>query len=61
MNINTASLDELDELPGIGPVLAQAILDWRTQNGSFTAVEQLTEVSGIGDAAFADLQALVTV
>lgn len=61
VNINTGSLDELDALPGIGPVLAQAILDWRTQNGGFTAVEQLTEVSGIGDATFADLQALVTV
>jgi len=61
VDINTATLEELDTLPGIGPVLAQAIIDWRTQNGSFTSIEQLQEVSGIGDATFADLQALVRV
>lgn len=61
VNINTATLGQLDTLPGVGPVLAQAIIDWRTQNGSFTAVEQLTEVSGIGDVTFAELQPLVTV
>jgi competence protein ComEA len=61
VDINTATLEQLDTLPGIGPVLAQAIIDWRTQNGSFTSIEQLQEVSGIGDATFADLQALVRV
>ena len=61
VDINTATLEQLDTLPGIGPVLAQAIIDWRTQNGSFTSIEQLREVSGIGDATFADLQPLVRV
>jgi competence protein ComEA len=50
VNLNTATLEQLDTLPGVGPVTAQAILDWRTQNGSFTSVDELLEVSGIGDA-----------
>jgi competence protein ComEA len=61
VDINTATLELLDTLPGIGPVLAQAIIDWRTQNGSFASIEQLQEVSGIGSVTFADLQALVRV
>lgn len=60
VNINTASVEELDGLPGIGPVLAQAIVDYRTQNGPFTSLDQLMDVSGIGDATYADLQSLVT-
>ena len=43
VNINTASVDELDSLPGIGPVLAQRIVDWRTENGPFTDAAQLLE------------------
>lgn len=61
VNVNTATLEQLDTLPGIGPVLAQAIIDWRTQNGGFSSIDQLQEVSGIGDATYADLQPLVRV
>jgi competence protein ComEA len=61
VNLNSASLEQLDQLPGIGPVTAQKILDWRQQNGRFSAVEELQEVDGIGPKTFADLQPLVTV
>jgi len=61
VDLNTATLEQLDQLPGVGPVTAQRILEWRTQNGRFAAVEQLQEVSGIGDARFATLRNLVTV
>lgn len=61
VDLNTATLDQLEELPGIGPVLAERILDWRTQHGRFTSVEELREVSGIGDATFAELEPLVRV
>lgn len=61
LDLNAATLDQLDELPGIGPVLGQRILDWRTEHGAFTAVGELAEVSGIGDAVLADLEPLVTV
>jgi competence protein ComEA len=61
VNLNTATLEQLDTLPGIGPVTAQAILDWRTDNGTFTSVDELLEVSGIGDATLADIEAYVYV
>jgi competence protein ComEA len=61
VNLNTASLAELDELPGVGPVTAQAILDWRTGNGGFHSVDQLLDVDGIGEKTLADLAPLVTV
>jgi competence protein ComEA len=61
VNINTASQDQLETLPGIGPVTAQAILQWRTDNGAFSAVDELLEVSGIGEATLADLAPFVTV
>ena len=48
VNINTATLEELQTLPGIGPVLAQRILDYRAEHGSFSSLAELTEVSGIG-------------
>lgn len=61
VNINTASAAELEELPGIGPVLAQAIVTWREDNGSFSDVSQLQEVSGIGQKVQEKLSGLVTV
>jgi competence protein ComEA len=61
LNLNTATLAELDALPGIGPALAQRILALRAEKGRFTSIEQLIEVNGIGDTLFQDLKPLVTV
>ncbi|GAA4677579.1 helix-hairpin-helix domain-containing protein [Gordonia humi] len=61
VNLNTATEAELDALPGIGPVTAQSILAWRQTNGSFSSVDQLAEVDGIGDGRLAKLRPLVTV
>lgn len=61
VNLNTADLTTLETLPGVGPVTAQAIVDWRTEHGGFTAVEELLEVDGIGDATLADLAPHVTI
>jgi comEA protein len=61
VDLNTATLEQLDTLPGVGPVTAQRILDWRTANGRFTAIEQLREVDGIGEARYAKLKDLVRV
>lgn len=61
INLNTASLAELDTLPGIGPTLAQRIVDYRVQSGGFKSVAELKEVRGIGDTLFSELKDLVTV
>lgn len=61
VNLNSATLEQLDGLPGVGPVLAQRILDWREANGPFVSVDQLREVTGIGDAKYGDLKDQVTV
>jgi competence protein ComEA len=59
VSINSATAEELETLPGIGPVLAAAIVQWRTDNGGFASIEQLQDVSGIGPATYADLAPLV--
>ncbi len=61
VGLNTATVADLDGLPGIGPVLAQRIVDHRTEHGPFRSVDQLREVSGIGEAKYASLKERVTV
>ena len=60
VNINTAYEVELESLPEVGPVTAQAIMDWRAQHGSFSSVDQLLDVRGIGDATLAQIAPFVT-
>jgi competence ComEA-like helix-hairpin-helix protein len=59
--INTATVAQLDALPGIGPALAQRIIDYRTEHGPFTSVDDLTKVRGIGPALMEKIRAFVTV
>lgn len=59
VSLNTATADQLNTLPGVGPVLAQHIIDYRTQHGGFRSVDELRQVNGIGDRRFADLRDLV--
>lgn len=61
VNLNTATVQELDALPGVGPVTATAIVAWRQANGKFTSVDQLADVEGIGPARLEKLRALVRV
>jgi competence protein ComEA len=61
ININTASVEELDKLPGIGPAIAGAIIDYRTANGSFKQIEDINDVKGIGDALFEKIKEQITV
>ncbi len=59
VSLSTADASTLDTLPGIGPVLAQRIVDWRTEHGRFTTVDELAEVSGIGEKLLAQVRPLV--
>ena len=61
VDLNTATVGELDSLPGVGPVLAQRIVDYRTEHGPFATVDQLREVDGIGESRFGELRGRVTV
>ena len=60
VNINTANLEELDALPGIGPSTAQAIIDHRRQFGQFQRIDEITNVSGIGPATYDRIKDLIT-
>lgn len=61
INLNHATAEELQELPGVGPVLAERIAAFREANGGFRSIEELQQVSGIGEKIFAGLEDLVTV
>ncbi|OIP06345.1 hypothetical protein AUK41_02815 [Candidatus Berkelbacteria bacterium CG2_30_43_20] len=61
VNINSASVQELDSLPGIGPTYAQRIIDYRTANGGFKSIEEIKNVKGIGDKTFEKFKDKITI
>jgi competence protein ComEA len=61
INLNTASLEELDTLPGIGPVTAQAIIDYRATHGPFVSIESLLDVRGVGESTLSKIRDLISI
>ena len=61
INLNTASVEELDTLPGIGPAYAQQIIDYREANGGFSAIEEIMEIKGIGEKTFEKIKDMITI
>jgi len=61
ININTASLEELQKLPRIGPKVAQRIIDYRKEHGNFKRIEEIMKVRGIGEKTFARMKDLITI
>jgi competence protein ComEA len=61
LNINLATAEELDTLPGIGPAIAQRIIDYRTANGPFNSIDELLNIEGIGEETFEELKSLIAV
>ncbi|MBR1398200.1 MAG: helix-hairpin-helix domain-containing protein [Selenomonadaceae bacterium] len=61
VNINTADADELDTLPGIGPAMAQRIIDYRQTHGSFKSIDEIQNVRGIGQKKFENLKSRITI
>ncbi len=60
ININTATNEQLQDLPGVGPAYAKRIINWRQENGAFTSKDQLLEIKGIGDKRLARIKPLIT-
>ena len=61
ININTASQEELEKISGIGPALAQRIIEYRKENGKFKNIDELKNVSGIGDKKFESIKSQITI
>lgn len=61
VNINTAKLEELQNIPGVGPSIAQAILDYRNENGKFRNIEDIKNVSGVGESKYKKMEEYIKV
>ena len=61
VNLNTATVQQLETLPGVGPATAQRIVEYRQKSGGFKKVEELMNIRGIGEASFLKLKSLVTI